>query len=110
MKFTPFLVAAIGVLGVVTAADQATDQAAVKTPAEALEQIRSTALPDGVTLTGTTEKIDPPAAAAAVPPKKTDVQEVKQRNDKEDSEDSDANGDDKKKELFGFGLGGWGGL
>ena len=116
MKFTPFLVAAIGVLGVVTAADQATDQAAVKTPAEALEQIRSTALPDGVTLTGTTEKIDPPATAAAAAPKGADVKEDKQHNDKEDSADSgdsgdsDDNDDDKKKELFGFGMGGWGGL
>ena len=106
MKCTVFLVAAIGVLGVVTAADQA----GVKTPAEALEQIRSTALPDGVALTGTTEKIDPPATAAAVAPKGTDVKEDKQHNDKEDSADSENDEDDTKKELFGFGLGGLGGL
>ncbi|CAI5722321.1 unnamed protein product [Hyaloperonospora brassicae] len=104
MKCTVFLVAAIGVLGVVTAADQA----AVKTPAEALEQIRSTALPDGVALTGTTEKIDPPATAAAVAPKGTDVKEDKQHNDKEDSADSEDDDDDTKKELFGFGWGGYG--
>ncbi|CAH0481484.1 unnamed protein product [Peronospora belbahrii] len=43
MKFSIFLVAAIAILGVVTA----TDQPAVTTPAEALKKIQASALPDG---------------------------------------------------------------
>jgi hypothetical protein len=99
MKFTTFLVASIALLGVVTAADQP----AVKTSAEALEKAQASALPDGVTLTGTTEKIDPPAAVAT---KEADVNEAK-HNDKDESDHKD---DDDKKELFGGGFGGWGGL
>ena len=93
MKFTAFLFAAIAVLGVVTG----TDQPAVKTPAEALEKIQASTLPDGVTLTGMSEKIDPPASATAVAVKESEV------NDGKNEED------DKKKEQFGWGLGGLGG-
>ncbi|KAL3656224.1 hypothetical protein V7S43_018949 [Phytophthora oleae] len=59
----------MAILGAVSAADQPL----VKTPADALEKIQATALPDGVTLTGTTEKIDPPADAAATDPKEVAV-------------------------------------
>ncbi|CAH0481481.1 unnamed protein product [Peronospora belbahrii] len=90
MKFSIFLVAAIAILGVVTA----TDQPAVTTPAEALKKIQASALPDGVTLTGTTEKIDPPATAVV-------AKESHARDDKDD--------DDDEKEQFGWGLGGLGG-
>ncbi|KAG2760994.1 hypothetical protein Pcac1_g27111 [Phytophthora cactorum] len=61
MKFNTFLVAVMAVLGAVAAADQPV----VKTPVEALEKAQASTLPDGVTLTGVTEKIDPPAGAAA---------------------------------------------
>ncbi|KAL3661718.1 hypothetical protein V7S43_013018 [Phytophthora oleae] len=87
----------ITILGAVSAADQPL----VKTPADALEKIQATALPDGVTLTGTTEKIDPPAAAAAAA---TDPKEV--------AANKDDDKDDKKEQLGwgggGWGLGGWG--
>ncbi|ETK78159.1 hypothetical protein L917_15467 [Phytophthora nicotianae] len=62
MKFFTFLVATMTVLGAVAGADHPT----VKTPTEALEQVQASALPDGVTLTGETEKIDHPADAAAI--------------------------------------------
>uniref|UniRef100_A0AAV1ULQ0 Uncharacterized protein n=1 Tax=Peronospora matthiolae TaxID=2874970 RepID=A0AAV1ULQ0_9STRA len=98
MKFSTFLVAAIALLGVVTSADQPV----VKTSAEALEKVQASALPDGVTLTGTTEKIDPPASAAAVATKEADVRESKHvgKNNMDEKED-----DDDKKEFFGGGLG-----
>lgn len=103
MKCTTFLVAAIALLGVVTSSDQPV----VKTSVEALEKVQASALPAGVTLTGTTEKIDPPASAAAVATKEADVQESKHSNmnDSDGKED-----DDDKKEFFGGwgGLGGWG--
>uniref|UniRef100_A0AAV1UN14 Uncharacterized protein n=1 Tax=Peronospora matthiolae TaxID=2874970 RepID=A0AAV1UN14_9STRA len=101
MKCTTFLVAAIALLGVVTSADQPV----VKTSAEALEKVQASALPAGVTLTGTTEKIDPPASAAAVATKEADVRESKHvgKNNMDEKED-----DDDKKEFFGGGLGGWG--
>ena len=79
----------MAVLGaVVNAADQPVD---MKTPVEAYETIQEANLPAGVTLTGSTEKIDPPADAAVA------------------SKMSD------KKEQFwglggiGLGYGGWGG-
>uniref|UniRef100_A0AAV1VHC0 Uncharacterized protein n=1 Tax=Peronospora matthiolae TaxID=2874970 RepID=A0AAV1VHC0_9STRA len=98
MKCTTFLVAAIALLGVVTSADQPV----VKTSAEALEKVQASALPAGVTLTGTTEKIDPPASAAAVATKEADVRESKHvgKNNMDEKED-----DDDKKEFFGGGLG-----
>ena len=100
MKFALFLVAAIATLGVVTA----TDQPAVTTSTEALKKIQASALPDGVTLTGTTETIDPPASATAVASKESNVREHKDNKDDKDEDD------DKKKEQFGWGegLGGWG--
>ncbi|RLN06448.1 hypothetical protein BBJ28_00024356 [Nothophytophthora sp. Chile5] len=45
-------------LGTVAAANSP----ALKTPTEALEVVQGTSLPDGVTLTGTVEKIDQPDA------------------------------------------------
>ncbi|KAK1943702.1 hypothetical protein P3T76_005099 [Phytophthora citrophthora] len=104
MQFSMFLVATMAILGAVSAADQPL----VKTPADALEKIQATALPDGVTLTGTAEKIDPPADAAT-DPKEIDVADKGNKND------------DKKEQLGwgvgglggwgagGWGLGGWGG-
>ncbi|KAL4139374.1 hypothetical protein PRIC2_002870 [Phytophthora ramorum] len=86
MKFNIFLLAAIAMLGMITAAT--VDQGAVKTPAEALEKIQASDLPAGVTLTGMTEKIDPPASASAVATKESDK--------------------DDKKEQFGWGVGGLG--
>ncbi|KAE8907136.1 hypothetical protein PF005_g16209 [Phytophthora fragariae] len=99
MKFTVFLVAALAVVGVVAAAaDQpAVAQPALKTAAEALEKVQASELPDGVTLTGTTETIDPPAGAAATIAAK---------------EGGDNNKDDNKEQYgWGMGLGGgWGGF
>ncbi|KAG7383485.1 hypothetical protein PHYPSEUDO_003647 [Phytophthora pseudosyringae] len=86
MKFSTFLVALMAVLGVVAAADQPV----IKTSAEALEKVQASALPDGVTLIGTAEKIDPPAGAAVSLTKEGDKKK------------------DDKKEQFGWGEGGWG--
>ncbi|KAI9984333.1 hypothetical protein PInf_005681 [Phytophthora infestans] len=93
MKFHAFLVAMMAVVGAVAAADQPF----VKSAAEALEQAQASALPDGVALTGETEKIEPPANAAATITKE----------DHGDRDDND-NGKDKDddKENFGWGLGG----
>ncbi|KAG2761049.1 hypothetical protein Pcac1_g27107 [Phytophthora cactorum] len=52
MKFNTFLVAVMAVLGAVAAADQPV----AKTPVEALEKAQASTLPDGVTLTGVTER------------------------------------------------------
>ncbi|EEY55564.1 uncharacterized protein PITG_09495 [Phytophthora infestans T30-4] len=90
MKFNRFLVAMMAVLGAATAATA--DQPVVKTPAEAFELV---ALPDGVTFTGATEKIDPPANAAAMIKKEA-------HDDKNDSD----NDKDDEKEQYGWGLGG----
>ncbi|KAG7383483.1 hypothetical protein PHYPSEUDO_003645 [Phytophthora pseudosyringae] len=87
MKFSTFLVALMAVLGVVAAADQPV----IKTSAEALEKVQASALPDGVTLIGIAEKIDPPAGATATLGKEGGKSK------------------DDKKEQFGLGLGGWGG-
>ena len=90
MKFTTFLVASVAILGVVAGIDQPS----VKTSAEALKKIQASALPDGVTLTGMTENIDPPASATAVAAKKSDDKE-----DKDDKDDKDDNKkDDEKKQ------------
>ncbi|KAJ8525779.1 hypothetical protein ON010_g15336 [Phytophthora cinnamomi] len=98
MKCSLFVVAVLAVLGVATAADQpaaAAQPVAVKTAAEALEKLQASELPDGVTLTGTSEKIDPPAgAAAAIAAKEGGV------SDKHDGD---------KQEQYGWGMGGgWG--
>ncbi|KAE8967477.1 hypothetical protein PF011_g27544, partial [Phytophthora fragariae] len=84
MKFSTFLVAALAVVGVVAAADQP----ALKTAAEAFEMVQASELPNGVTLTGTTEKIDQPAGSAALIAAK---------------EGGDNNKDDKK-EQYGWGM------
>ncbi|KAI9984346.1 hypothetical protein PInf_005694 [Phytophthora infestans] len=76
------------VLGAATAATA--DQPVVKTPAEAFELVEASTLPDGVTFTGVTEKIDPPANAAAMIKKEA-------HDDKDD-----------EKEQYGWGLGGLG--
>ncbi|EGZ13560.1 hypothetical protein PHYSODRAFT_335335 [Phytophthora sojae] len=101
MKFSTFLVAALAVVGVVAAAAQpaaAGNLPAVKSAAEALQMLEASELPDGVTLMGTSEKIDPPAgAAAAIAAKEAD-----------NKHDGDA---DKKEQYGGWGLGlgaGWG--
>jgi hypothetical protein len=91
MKFNAFFVALLAVL--VAAVVSAADQPAVKTPTEALEKVKELSLPAGISLTGTTEKIDPPASVAAA------AKEAE--NDK----------DGKKEQwwgLGGLGLGGWG--
>ncbi|GMF20939.1 unnamed protein product [Phytophthora lilii] len=87
MKFTAFLVAMVAILSVVAAA---ADKPAVKTPTEALDVVKAAALPDGVTLIGTAEKIDPPASIAAA---------------------KEGTPTDKKEQFWGLGglgLGGWG--
>ncbi|KAE9177533.1 hypothetical protein PF004_g25745 [Phytophthora fragariae] len=100
MKFSMFLVAVLAVVGVVAAADQPTvAQPALNTAAEALEKVQASELPNGVTLTGTTEKIDQPAGTAAAIAAK---------------EGGDNNKDDKQEQYgWGMGLGGgwgnWGG-
>ena len=91
MKTSCILVAMFAIVGAVIAADQP----AAKTSVEAFEKAQASKLPDGVTLTGVTEKIDPPANVTA---------SIK----KEAHEDNDSS-DDDKKEHFGWGLGGWGG-
>ena len=93
-----FLIASIAILGVVTGIDQP----AVKTSAEALEKVQASALPDGVMLTGMTEKIDPPASATAVATKESDNDGNDDKDDKDDKDD--------EKEQFGWGLGGFGGF
>ncbi|KUF81640.1 hypothetical protein AM588_10003198 [Phytophthora nicotianae] len=106
MKFFTFLVATMTVLSAVAGADHPT----VKTPTEALEQVQASALPDGVTLTGETEKIDPPANAAAIIKKEA-------HDDKDDNDKDDNDKNDDKEHLGwglgggfgGWGLGGWGG-
>jgi hypothetical protein len=98
MKFNVFFMAAVmAILAavVVAAADQAAAVAVVSTPTEALAKVQELDLPDGVTLTGTTEKIDPPTSVAAAAKK------------------SESDTDHKKEQLwglggFGLGLGGWG--
>ncbi|KAF1776965.1 hypothetical protein GQ600_20114 [Phytophthora cactorum] len=113
MKFNTFLVAVMAVLGAVAAADQPV----VKTPVEALEKAQASTLPDGVTLTGVTEKIDPPAGAAATLAKED------HKGDDDNDKDGDNDKDDNKEQygwglggglgglggLGGWGLGGWGG-
>ena len=94
MKTSCFLVAMLAFVGSVTAADESV----VKTSVEAFNKVQASKLPDGVTLTGVTVKIDPPADATA---------SIK----KESHEDNDSNdqSDDNEKEQFGWGLGSWGG-
>ncbi|KAE8953573.1 hypothetical protein PR001_g32825 [Phytophthora rubi] len=88
MKFSTFLVAVLAVVGVVAAVDQPTvAQPALKTAAEALEKVQASELPDGVTLTGTTEKIDQPSGAAAAIAAK----------------EGDDNNKDANKEQYGWG-------
>ncbi|KAL7993988.1 hypothetical protein Plhal703r1_c58g0163311 [Plasmopara halstedii] len=60
MKLFTLFVATMTFVGLATAADKAV----VKTPDEAFEKAQASALPDGVRLTGVTEKIDPPAGIA----------------------------------------------
>ncbi|RLN06449.1 hypothetical protein BBJ28_00024355, partial [Nothophytophthora sp. Chile5] len=76
-----FVVTVVALLGTVAAANSP----ALKTPTEALEVVQGISLPDGVTLTGTVEKIDQP-----------DTVLTKEA------------GVDGHKEMFGWG--GWGGL
>lgn len=80
-------------VGLVTAADQSI----VKTPVEAFEKAQASTLPDGVMLTGVTEKIDPPAGAAATT--------LKEDGDNKEQLEWGLGGG-----FGGWGLGSWGGL
>ncbi|KAL8012705.1 hypothetical protein Plhal710r2_c042g0142431 [Plasmopara halstedii] len=93
MKLFTLFVATMTFVGLATAADKAV----VKTPDEAFEKAQASALPDGVRLTGVTEKIDPPAGIA------TSV-----KKDTQEDKDYDSHGDNDKKEQLEWGLGGWG--
>lgn len=91
MNFIIPFVAMMAYIGPVAAADQPL----VLSPVEAYEKAQTSTLPDGVTLTGVTETIDPPANAAATTKKEVD-------------EDNDNDSKDNQKEQLEWGLGGWG--
>ncbi|OWY99762.1 hypothetical protein PHMEG_00029184 [Phytophthora megakarya] len=84
--FVAVILAVLGVLGLVAAADQPH----IHTAAEALEKMEASALPDGVVMVGTAERIEPPADIAATIAKETGENK------------------DNKQEQYGWG-GGWGG-